>query len=206
MKGKPRKKFVKMKENNDKIQTDSGQRTSKILTIPNILSFFRICLIPVIVWLYVVKKESVAAGGVLILSGATDIVDGFIARRFNMISDIGKVLDPVADKLTQATMLVCLVVRYPLMLVPFLLMVVKEIYMLVAGYFVIKRTGVVMGANWHGKLATCFLYAMMLLHVFWPKIPKMVSDVTILACGGTIVLSFVLYGLRNRDALRQERE
>lgn len=74
---------------------------NKILTIPNVLSFFRLCLIPVIIWMYCSKRDYVRTAVILLLSGATDILDGFIARRFNMVSDLGKVLDPVADKLTQ---------------------------------------------------------------------------------------------------------
>ena len=100
---------------------ESGNTTSsqkKIITIPNILSFFRLCLIPVIIWLYTVEKNDAAAGAVLILSGATDVADGFIARHFHMISDLGKVLDPIADKLTQAAMLfsLCTVLLYAAMI------------------------------------------------------------------------------------------
>ena len=77
----------------------------KIITIPNILTFFRLLLIPVIVWLYLVKKDPIWTMAVLALSGITDIVDGIIARKCNMISDFGKAFDPVADKLTQIAML-----------------------------------------------------------------------------------------------------
>ena len=82
---------------------------NRILTIPNILSFVRIGLITFIMWLYLAKERYEAALFVLIASGLTDIVDGFIARRFNMISDFGKIIDPIADKLTQASVLFCLV-------------------------------------------------------------------------------------------------
>ena len=71
----------------------------KILTIPNVLSFFRLCLIPVIVWLYCVKKDPLWTTLALALSGLTDVVDGIIARQFHMVSDFGKAFDPVADKL-----------------------------------------------------------------------------------------------------------
>ena len=74
----------------------------QILTIPNLLSVVRLALIPVIVWLYSFEQNYHAAIGVILLSAATDIVDRWIARRFNMISDFGKALDPLADKLTQA--------------------------------------------------------------------------------------------------------
>ena len=99
---------------------------AKIVTIPNVLSFFRICLIPLMVWLYCVEQKFQLTGYVLVLSGVTDVVDGFIARKFNMISDLGKILDPIADKLTQAVMLICLVIRFPLMVIPFILLNTAE--------------------------------------------------------------------------------
>ena len=95
----------------------------KILTIPNILSFFRICLIPVIVWLYIGKEDYSLTLIILILSGFTDVVDGIIARKCNMISDFGKAFDPIADKLTQAAMLCCLVVRFQHMMIPLVMLV-----------------------------------------------------------------------------------
>ncbi len=174
-----------------------------VFTMPNILSFFRLCLIPVIVWLYVGEENYQWAGYILILSGLTDIVDGFIARHYHMISDVGKVLDPVADKLTQAVVLVCLMVRYPDILWPFVLMVVKEAFMAVSGILVIKRTGIVLDANWHGKAATVLLDGTMFLHIFWHDIPPMLSRSSIAACTGMVLLSFVLYGLRNVQVLKE---
>ncbi len=165
----------------------------QIFTIPNLLSVVRLLLIIPLVWLYCGMEEYVLAGVVLILSGVTDVVDGFIARHFHMISDIGKVLDPIADKLTQGAMMLCLVFRFPLMTLPLVLLIVKELFMLVIGYFVIKKSGNVPCANWHGKVATCLLYAMMVLHIFWVKIPVVVSHVSIVICTAMIALSFVLY-------------
>lgn len=178
----------------------------KIITIPNVLSFFRICLIPVIVWLYAVKYDYVRAGYVLILSGITDIVDGFIARHFHMVSDLGKILDPIADKLTQGVMLLCLVLQFPLMIAPFILLIAKEIYMSISGILIIQRTGIVCSADWHGKAATCSLYGMMILHVFWHKITPEVSMVSIIACTAMIGFSFALYGIRNMKLLRKDNQ
>lgn len=183
------------------MKTETSNTQHKIITIPNILSLFRLCLIPVFVWLYCVKKDFNATCIVLILSGVTDIADGFIARTFHMISDLGKILDPVADKLTQAAMLLCLVTRFPLMLVPLLLMAVKELYMGISGAMIIKKTGVVFGANWHGKVATCLLYAMMILHVVWPELPAALSSFSIILCVIMMALSLILYGIRNQKAL-----
>lgn len=174
----------------------------KIITIPNVLSFFRLCLIPAIVWFYSIEHNYIQTGYILLLSGVTDMADGFIARHFHMISNLGKILDPIADKLTQGVMLMCLVLRFPLMIVPFILLIGKEIYMSVSGILVIQRTGVVCGAEWHGKAATCFLYGMMILHVFWYEITPVVSRVSILACAVMIGISFVLYGVRNVKLLK----
>lgn len=179
---------------------------NKVLTIPNILSFFRLCLIPVIIWLYCVKQNYMWTGYILLLSGATDIVDGFIARRFHMISDLGKVLDPIADKLTQGAMLFCLLTRFPLMIAPIVLMLAKELYMSISGILVVKKTGTVPGANWHGKAATVLLYAMMLLHVLWHDIPETVSNGSIAVCLIMMVVSLFLYGRRNTNALKAARQ
>ncbi len=176
---------------------------SDIITIPNILSFVRLCMIPLIVWLYCGKEDYVWAGTLLVISGITDLVDGFLARRFGWISDLGKILDPVADKLTQSAMLICLILRYPLMLLPFGLMVAKELFMTVSGMLVIKKTGAVFSARWHGKAATVLLYAMMILHVFWYNISAAVSQIAILASAVMIAVSFLLYGLDNIRVLRQ---
>ncbi|MCM1264182.1 MAG: CDP-alcohol phosphatidyltransferase family protein [Butyrivibrio sp.] len=178
----------------------------KIVTIPNILSFFRLCLIPVIVWLYSIDKNYVWAGYILILSGITDMADGYIARYFNMISNFGKVLDPIADKLTQGVMLICLLLRFPMMIAPFVLLIVKEAFMGISGILIIKRTRIVCGAQWHGKAATCLLYGMMILHVFWHEITPLVSMISIVACTLMIGISFVLYGIRNIRIMKQAKE
>lgn len=177
----------------------------KILTVPNVLSMIRIAMIPVIVWLYVVKENYSWAGGLLIFSGVTDVVDGFIARHFHMVSDLGKVLDPIADKLTQSTMLVCLLMRFPLMALPLAMMVLKETFMSVTGLLVIRRTGVVISADWHGKAATVLLYATMVVHIFWKNISESQSALFIGATMVMIAISFFLYGRDNVNALKKEK-
>lgn len=173
----------------------------KIITIPNILSLFRVLLIPVIIWLYVVKEAPFWTTVILALSGMTDIVDGIIARRFHMVSDFGKAFDPVADKLTQVAMLFCLVTRFKWMLLPLVLLVVKEIFSGVTGLLVIRKTGVVHSAVWHGKVTTVALYSMMSIHLLWFNIPAIFSGILIGACTALIMLSAVLYGNRNLSLL-----
>lgn len=175
---------------------------NKILTIPNVLSFLRLCMIPLFVWLYCVRRDYIGTAGVLLLSGATDIADGFIARRFHMTSDLGKILDPVADKVTQAAMLLCLLTRFPLMMAPLALLLIKESYMAIRGTMVIRKTGKVFGAFWHGKIATCLLDAMMILHLVWYDIPAVISNIFIGICVIMMAISLILYGKHNRDAIK----
>lgn len=169
----------------------------KIFTIPNLLSLFRLLLVPICIWLYCWEHEYLMTAGLLVLSGITDVADGFIARHFHMVSDVGKVLDPIADKLTQAAMLFCLVSRYFHMIYPLLLMVAKELFIGITGWIAIKKTGQVVGAKWHGKAATVLLYSMLFLHLLWPQVPPVFSDVLIIICFVAILLSFVLYAIQN---------
>ena len=177
----------------------------KIITIPNILSFFRLLLIPVIMWLYLVKKDPIWTMAILALSGITDIVDGIIARRCNMISDFGKAFDPVADKLTQIAMLFCLVSRFRWMLLPLCVLVVKEITAGIMGLMVIRKTGDVFGAVWHGKATTVSLYSMMIIHLLWFNIPGVISGILIGGCTALALLSAFLYSRDNLERLRSGR-
>lgn len=176
-----------------------------ILTIPNILSFFRIILIPIIVVLYVKYQRYGWTICFIILSGVTDIVDGWIARHFNMISDFGKILDPISDKLTQAAILLCLVSRFPSMLYIFLFMAVKETIMGITGLLSIKYSGEVHGADWHGKLTTVMLYAMMLVHIVWYGIPDTVSNILLMVVASVMLISLTLYCSHNMEIVKKNK-
>ena len=185
--------------------TDSTSKyQNKILTIPNILSFFRLCLIPVIVWLYVGKQDYLWTLLFLTLSGITDIVDGIIARKFNMVSNFGKAFDPVADKLTQMAMLFCLVSRFKYMTVPLVLLVIKEVVTGITSLVSIKRTGTVKGAVWHGKLTTVSLYSMMAIHIVWFNIPHAISLILVGVCIGIMLMSFIMYSIQNIKAIKNK--
>lgn len=178
---------------------------TKILTIPNLLSLLRLLMIPLFIWLYLHGHKGWTAA-VLLLSGLTDVVDGFIARHFNQVSDIGKALDPVADKLTQAAMLLCLMAYYPMMLAPFCLLAVKEVFAGVSGLIVIRRTGIVPGAEWHGKVTTLLLYGMMILHVVRQEIPAWLSNTLNGGCITMMLVSMVLYARRNLRLIRDAQK
>ncbi len=179
---------------------------NKTITVPNILSFIRLCLIPVILWEYIFLKKYILAAVTVIISGITDIVDGFIARKFNMVSHVGRILDPVADKLTQMAVIACLCSRYIMMVVPLAILVVKELANGIIALVMLKRTGNTINSRWHGKLATVILYVMMVTHLFWVNIPTFVSDIFIWTSIGAMALSFVLYTLQNAEKIKTAKE
>lgn len=171
------------------------QIRAEAFSIPNILSYFRLLLIPLFIVLYV-QEDFTEALITLAASGLSDILDGRIARKYDMVTDLGKVLDPVADKLTQCAMMFCVAMRYPAMWWLLGLHVVKELIMIVMGWYVLKKTDTVNSAIWCGKLCTGVIYAVMMLHVIVPTIPQAVSAASAAVCAGLIILSLVVYTAR----------
>lgn len=165
-------------------------------TVPNILSYIRILLVPLFAWLYLTAntdKQFYLAAVVLLASGLTDLADGFIARKFNMITDIGKVLDPAADKLTQLTVAICLCIRIPEMTLLLAVFIIKELLMAGGGLCLISRGVKIMGSKWFGKLATAVFYAVMILVIALPAINPTVRTVMILVAAGFMVFSLIRY-------------
>jgi len=170
------------------------------------LSFFRLCLIPIIVWLYCFEKSYFWTTIIFIISGITDIVDGFIARKFDMISDFGKAFDPVADKLTQIAMMFCLVTRFKLLLIPLVILIVKEALAAIMNMITLEKAGFVVAAKWHGKLNTVLIYSMMFIHIVWFNIPSTVSNILIIVCIVMMLVSSFLYTKSDVKAIKKEKE
>ena len=130
--------------------------------IPNILTLFRLLLVPVFAWLVLAAGDWWTAAGVFVLAGVTDVLDGYIARRWDMVTDVGKVFDPLADKLMQVAAVVCLYLREMLPAWVLALIVVKECTMIsVSVYMFVKKT--VTYSDWYGKAATVVFYGVVLL-------------------------------------------
>ena len=133
----------------------------EILTIPNLLSLFRLVLIPVYVVIYLNAQavtDYYIAGGILAVSCLTDALDGKIARHFGMISNLGKILDPLADKATQFTLILCLAIRHPILWTLVALFVVKESFQLIAGLIILRQGKILSGALLAGKISTAVLF------------------------------------------------
>lgn len=138
--------------------------SEKIFTVPNVLSFFRILLVPVFVICYFCRFNYHIqwAFGVFVVSGFSDVLDGFIARKFNMISTLGKVLDPVADKLTQGCTLICISIQHPVIMPLLILLVAKEATMFLGSYRLLKMGYRPSEAKWWGKLGTVVMFLLVI--------------------------------------------
>ena len=154
----------------------------EIFTIPNLLSLFRLALIPVYIWMFLnaeTPRDYYLSAGIITLSCLTDMFDGMIARKFNMISNIGKILDPLADKLTQFTLALCLAIHRNNIFLWFViaLLVVKEFYQLIALAISIRRGRVLKGARLSGKICTTILFVSLAAMVMFYTIPPIAVDI-----------------------------
>lgn len=139
------------------------------LTVPNLLSMIRIVLVPFIL-VFFLKEHYLTAILLVVLSGVTDFLDGKIARKFNQISNLGKMLDPLADKLTQITLAICYFFAFRAMAEPlhsfagiFWFYVAKELAMILGAVYLLSKNFRPAPANWYGKVATFAYYLVMIL-------------------------------------------
>ena len=124
--------------------------------IPNILTIIRFLLIPIIL-IYIFTGNYILALIVFTISALTDIADGFIARKFNLVSNFGKLMDPLADKLTQISTLTSLVIKNIIPIWILIIVISKEFIMICGASFLYGKD-VVVYSKWYGKLSTVLLY------------------------------------------------
>lgn len=173
-----------------------------LFTIPNWLSLFRLLLIPVYVVIYLNAEESVdyaIAAAIFAVSCLTDAIDGKIARRFHMISTIGKFLDPVADKATQFTLIVCLAIKHPvhnpMLWVLAGLMIIKECFQLIAGIIQFRKGKMLTGALLSGKICTAILFISLIVMVLMPELNNIVVTVITVIDAVFMLISFAHYAV-----------
>lgn len=163
-----------------------------VWNIPNILSLVRLALLPVFAVVYL-HDQLYWSLAVLALSGLTDLFDGMIARKFNQITEIGKLLDPIADKVTQVTVLVCLTIRNPALIPLLVICFVKELLQAIGGWILLSRNDIVRGSKWFGKVSTFIFYIAMLLIALWETMPQWLFVTLIALVGVTMLFSFFMY-------------
>lgn len=157
--------------------------------IPNWLSILRLVLIPVFITVYFldIPLSGIYAALVLIFSGATDVADGIIARKFNMTSALGRILDPLADKLTQATICICLVVSRAAPEWILYILIAKELIMIIVGANFVRKGKEIMSSKWFGKVGTVLFYTVMIsIIAFKPEL----KIVYIMLC---VVLAYMIF-------------
>lgn len=180
-----------------------------LFTIPNLLSLFRLVLIPVYASAYLratEKRQFIFAGIILAVSCLTDMVDGKIARKLNMITTLGKVLDPLADKLTQLTLTICLSMKYPVLYPVLGLFVLKELFQLVLGVVFLRRGKMLPGALMAGKVCTTILFISLIALVLMPDIPPAAVTGIAVIDAFFLTISFISYALAyfGKDAKVQD--
>lgn len=160
--------------------------------IPNILTTARLVLVPVFAYLVLVAKNLPLAALVFVISGITDVVDGYIARRFHMISNFGKVYDPFVDKLMQITAVVCLALAEVIPAWIIIVVLVKELTMiLIGGILYLKK--IVVSSNWYGKAATVVFYTIIVVLILWKSVTPAWTLTLLLIMAGTMVASAGAY-------------
>lgn len=167
-----------------------------VFTIPNLLSMFRLILIPVYISIYLNAtdaKDHFIAGSILIVSCLTDMIDGKIARRFNMISTLGKILDPIADKFTQFSLIICLSIKHPIMRFVMVLFFVKEVFQGIAGLIHMRKGKMLPGALMAGKVCTTVLFVSLILLVLMPGLNETIVNCIALIDIGFLTFSFISY-------------
>ena len=170
--------------------------------VPNILTIIRFLLIPVLIY-YAIKDDYVATIIILTISGITDILDGYIARKFNFITDFGKLMDPLADKATQVTLLAIMAIQK---IIPFwiIAIVILKEFCMIAGASFLYGKELVVSSKWYGKVSTVLFYIAIvgsMLTLYWnanlvdrgmPIIPEFATYIYYLAVAST-VFSLAMY-------------
>lgn len=135
--------------------------------IPNILTIIRFVLIPVI-FFFALQNNYIVAVIFLIISGITDVLDGYIARKYNLITNFGTLFDPLTDKLTQISTLLVLVIQQIVPLWILIIVLLKELIMVIGATFLFKTKTIAIPSKWYGKLATVVFY----IAIFFSMINK----------------------------------
>lgn len=166
-------------------------------TVPNLLGYFRLIMIPVFVYLYLhaeTVREYYYAAAAIGISGLTDMFDGKLARKLNQVTELGKFLDPLADKLTQGAVFLCVTIKYKMMWLLVALFLIKEGFMGIMGLVMLRHNGQKLdGAMWFGKVCTAALYVVLFIVLLFPELPERVANVIILGCAALMLWTLGCY-------------
>ena len=168
----------------------------EFFNIPNCLCYFRIILIPVFFVFYFQAEgqmDYIISALILIVSGFTDFLDGYIARKYDMITDFGKLIDPIADKLTQFSVAVALIYTYSLMWLLVAIIFVKDAMLALGSFYLFEKGEKIRGASWWGKISTAIFDVTVIVLIGLHIPDSIVPTILITVCAILMFLSFVLY-------------
>ncbi len=181
------------------------------LTVPNLLSVIRLLVIIPLVFA-LMNQRYLEAGIYLLISGLSDMFDGIIARKFNQVTQLGKMLDPIADKLTLIAVLICIAILFPSVTFIVAILLIKDILMLIGGAVLLCMKIKPPAAKWYGKVATAIFYVSIILIIFLEVVFKYQNNILTLillsVTGVAMIVAFVSYGvifvklIRNRNSKR----
>ena len=165
------------------------------MNIPNTISFFRLCLVPVFALFYFSPLENgrIYALGIFLLAGFSDVLDGYIARKYNMITKLGRIIDPVADKFMVFCAILCLAISGDIHFIFPALYFVKESYQLLCAYKLMNKISDVPPASFWGKAATVLFYVAVTLGVGFKNAHTYAVIALILALSASVTAAITYY-------------
>ena len=189
-----------------------------LFTVPNILCYFRIALIVPMLWFFFkarsmdyAEEYTISAAACLVLSGLSDFFDGLLARKLNQVTELGKMLDPVADKLTLFAVGICIVFIEPLLIPVMSLLILKDFLMLIGATYMLKNHVKPCASKWYGKVGTFLFYVSVGLIVLFNLILGMGEEFRIYAIvlltitAVMMVYSLIRYFMFFRDIMKAEK-
>ncbi len=187
---------------------DKEIKISQIKTVPNLMTLLRIVLIVPFVYFFI-NNQLLLAAITIGLSGLTDALDGFFARKLNQITPLGKILDPIADKLTLFAIMVCVTIYTPIIAPVMVILIAKDVLMIIGGSVLIKKKIAPPASKWYGKVGTFVFYISVCLIVFLKAAFGYQNDVLslcLLSVTALIMLfSLVQYGIIFLSLLKENK-
>lgn len=176
------------------------------MSLPNILTIFRLFLIPIFAILFFsnLPNNLIYSVVVFLTAGITDILDGYIARRYQLTTKLGIVLDPLADKLMIVSVLTCLVIKNYIPLWILMIILVKETFMILAGIKLYNRNTVI-PSNKFGKLTTVLFYIAIFILTIDKKLGNYLMYISVISASISFINYFILY-LKNKDLLKPKEK
>ena len=176
------------------------------MNVPNILSVIRICLVPVFILVYFSGAEysSIYAAAIYALASITDVLDGKIARKYNQTTNLGRILDPLGDKLMTMSVIVCITIDNVIPVWAVIILVIKECLMGLGGMFLYNKFEEMPPSNYFGKCSTVVFFAICVILMLFRNIPHNVALAMIAFAIAVMLLAFVSYIIKFACLLKSD--